>query len=37
MKRKYDFSKGEHNKFFESEAQLNLPIYFEPDIAAFIQ
>lgn len=37
MKKEYDFSKGERGKFYHPEAQLNLPVYLEPDIAAFIQ
>jgi len=37
MKHEYDFSKGERGKFYDPEAQLNLPVYLEPDIAAFIQ
>jgi hypothetical protein len=37
MKKEYDFSKGERGKFYHAEAQLELPIYLEPDIAAFLQ
>jgi hypothetical protein len=37
MKKEYDFSKGERGKFYHPEAQLNLPVYLEPDIAEFIQ
>jgi hypothetical protein len=33
MKREYDFSKGERGKFFLSNAELNLPVYLEPDVA----
>jgi len=37
MKKEYDFSKGERGKFYHPEAQLNLPVYLEPDVAEFIQ
>jgi len=37
MKKEYDFSKGERGKFYRPNAQLNLPIYLDPDIAAFVQ
>lgn len=37
MKKKYDFSKGERGKFYHPEAQLNLPVYLEPDVAESIQ
>lgn len=32
MKDEYDFSKGERGKFFNANAQYNLPIYLEPDV-----
>ncbi len=32
MKKEYDFSKGERGKFYRPDAELHLPIYFEPDI-----
>ena len=37
MKKEYDFSKGERGKFFNPQAKINLPIYLEPDIEAFIR
>ena len=37
MKKEYDFSKGEREKFYHPNATLNLPIYLAPDIAEFIQ
>lgn len=37
MKKEYDFSKGERGKFYHADAQLELPIYLEPDVAAFLQ
>ena len=32
MKKEYDFSKGERGKFYRPGAQLNLPVYLEPDL-----
>ena len=37
MKKEYDFSKGERGKFYHANAQLNLPVYLEPDIERFIR
>ncbi len=37
MKKKYDFSKGIRGKFYNAEAEFNLPIYLEPEIAEFVQ
>ena len=37
MKKHYDFSKGERGKFFNPNAQFNLPIYLEPEVARFIK
>jgi hypothetical protein len=36
MKNEYDFSKGERGKFYDAEAQLELPVYLDPDVAAFL-
>jgi hypothetical protein len=33
MKKEYDFSKGERGKFFRPGAELNIPVYLEPDVA----
>lgn len=33
MKKRYDFSKGERGKFFRLDAELNIPVYLEPQIA----
>jgi hypothetical protein len=33
MKKEYDFSKGERGKFFRPNAELNVPVYLEPDVA----
>ena len=37
MKREYDFSKGVRGKFHNPDAEFNLPIYLEPEIAEFVQ
>ena len=37
MKKEYDFSKGVRGKFYNAEAEFNLPIYLEPEIAEFVQ
>lgn len=37
MKEEYDFSKGERGKFYHPEAEFNLPVYLEPDIAEFMR
>jgi hypothetical protein len=35
MKKEYDFSKGEQAKFYRSDAEINLPIYLEPDVRRY--
>ena len=37
MKKEYDFSKGERGKFYRPEAEFNIPIYLEPDVAKVVQ
>jgi hypothetical protein len=37
MRKEYDFSKGERGKFYDSEAQLNLPIYLDADNLSFVE
>ena len=37
MRKEYDFSKGERGKFYRPAAQMNLPIYLEPDVAKFVR
>lgn len=37
MKKEYDFSQGERGKFYCPDAQFNLPIYLEPEIADFLE
>lgn len=37
MKKEYDFSKGARGKFYNADAEFNLPIYLEPEIDEFVQ
>ena len=37
MKKEYDFSKGERGKFYRAGAELNIPVYLEPDIAEVVR
>lgn len=37
MRKEYDFSKGIRGKFYNADAEFNLPIYLEPEIAEFVQ
>ena len=36
MKKEYDFSKAESGKFYRPGAKLNLPIYLEPPVRAWL-
>jgi hypothetical protein len=37
MKNEYNFSKGVRGKFYQPDAEFNLPIYLELEIAEFVQ
>jgi len=37
MKDEYDFSGGERGRFSEPDAELNLPVYLNADVFAFVQ
>ena len=37
MKEEYDFSSAERGKFYRPNAKLNLPVYLDEDVLAFIQ
>jgi hypothetical protein len=37
MRDEYDFSKGERGKFFRPDAQLNLPVYLDEEVRAYLQ
>ncbi len=32
MREEYDFSKGQRGKFYNANAQFNLPVYLEADV-----
>ena len=37
MKKEYDFSKGERGKFYRPDAEFNIPVYLEPDVADVVR
>jgi hypothetical protein len=37
MKQEYDFSGGERSKFYHAEAELDIPVYLDPDVAIFVR
>lgn len=37
MRDEYDFSKGERGKFYQADVELNLPIYLEKEVLAFVE
>ncbi len=37
MKSEYDFSAGERGRFFNPDAEMNLPVYLSDDVLAFVQ
>jgi len=37
MRKEYDFSKGERGKFYRPDAELNIPVYLDEDVASFIR
>jgi hypothetical protein len=37
MKKEYDFSKGERGKFYRPGMKLNIPIYLEDEVSAFVE
>jgi hypothetical protein len=36
MKKEYDFSKAERGRFHRPTAKLNLPVYLEPKVRAWV-
>lgn len=36
MKAHYDFSKGERGKFYKPGAKINLPVYLEEEVQAYL-
>lgn len=37
MKREYDFSKGERGKFYHPDVEMNIPVYLDADVDAFMR
>lgn len=37
MRKEYDFSKGERGKFYHSDMKLNIPIYLDEEVSAFVE
>ncbi len=37
MKKEYDFSKGERGKFYNKDAEFELPIFLEPKVREFVE
>ena len=37
MREEYDFCKGERGKFFRPEMKLNIPIYLDDEVSAFVE
>ncbi|MBU4317873.1 MAG: hypothetical protein KKF30_11455 [Proteobacteria bacterium] len=37
MRKEYDFSKGERGKFYHPNINLNIPIYLDEEVSAFVE
>jgi hypothetical protein len=37
MKKQYDFAQAERGKFYRADAKLNLPVYLDDEVLAFVQ
>lgn len=37
MREEYDFSKGERGKFYRPDMKLNIPIYLDEEVSAFVE
>jgi hypothetical protein len=37
MRKEYDFSKGERGKFYRSDMKLNIPIYLDEEVSAYVE
>lgn len=37
MRKEYDFSKGERSKFYRPDMKLNIPIYLDEEVSAFVE
>ena len=36
MRKEYDFSKGERGKFYHPDMKLNIPVYLDEEVSAFV-
>lgn len=36
MRKEYDFSKGERGKFYRPDLKLNIPIYLDEQVSAYV-
>jgi hypothetical protein len=36
MRKEYDFSKGQRGKFYHPDMKLNIPIYLDEEVSAFV-
>ncbi len=37
MRKEYDFSKGKRGKFYRADSRLNIPIYLDQEVSAFVE
>jgi hypothetical protein len=37
MRKEYDFSKGIRGKFYRQDVKLNLPVYLDKEVLAFVK
>lgn len=37
MRKEYDFSKGKRGKFYGQDIKLNIPIYLDNEVSAFVE
>jgi hypothetical protein len=37
MRKEYDFSKGERGKFYRPDMKLNIPVYLDEEVSAFVE
>jgi hypothetical protein len=37
MRKEYDFSKGERGKFYHPDMKLNIPVYLDDQVSAFVE
>ena len=36
MRKEYDFSKGQRGKFYRPDMKLNVPVYLDKEVSAFV-